>query len=232
LVGLVRWVGKLVGGWGRGWGCQHVNVVQCLPLLHTTGLLPHSEDTITCVIAGVGHRGTCFTAVHGCCHVCACMSECQDLSARSLVQPCEGSHPAQRLVSCCCCCCYVTDDKDTTIQARPQAHLQKCGPIGACIYFLQVYRGPTYMFNTQSTKPSPGCQKARISVPDGSSLHMKGVYQGTPGGALPAFTPTLMALMPWDTNTGMDALLRPGTSRCTAQHSMTQHGMTQHSTAA
>lgn len=61
---------------------------------------------------------------------------------------------------------------------------------------------------------------------------MKGVNQGTPGGALTTFTPTLMALMPLDTNTGMEARVKPGTSRCTARHGTQQSGTTGHQHAA
>lgn len=76
----------------------------------------------------------------------------------------------------------------------------------------------TTQHSTGTPQHAPGCQKARICVPEGWSLHMNGVKRGTPGGALPALTPTEMALMPRDTNTGMEARVRPGTSRCTAQH--------------
>lgn len=51
-------------------------------------------------------------------------------------------------------------------------------------------------------------------MPEGSSLHQKGVFLGTPGGAETAFTPTVSARTPCLCRIGMAARVSPGTSRC------------------
>lgn len=66
-------------------------------------------------------------------------------------------------------------------------------------------------------QPSPGCHMASSSVSLSSSLHTKGVFLGTPGGALKPFTPPVKPCTPRDARTGMAARVRPGTSRCRAE---------------
>jgi hypothetical protein len=66
-----------------------------------------------------------------------------------------------------------------------------------------------------SSRPhTPGRQNASSCVPEASSRQMKGVKCGTPGGALPPLTPTLIALMPFAAKMGMTDRDSPGTSLC------------------
>lgn len=61
---------------------------------------------------------------------------------------------------------------------------------------------------------SPGCKTVTSSVPEASSLQMKGVFFGTPGGAEPPFTPIVTALIPSAVRMGIAFLVKPGTSLC------------------
>ena len=65
----------------------------------------------------------------------------------------------------------------------------------------------------------PGCTAVMISLPEGLSRQMKGTFFGTPGGAEPPFTPTVMACTPSSTKMGMAFLVMPGTSLCSRKWS-------------
>ena len=62
----------------------------------------------------------------------------------------------------------------------------------------------------------PGCHMASNSVWLSVSRQMKGSLWGTPGGALPPFTPTVTPLTPCAYKIGTAARVKPGTSLCSA----------------